>query len=240
MEKLRALKDRDGSLLVFDHQEAGHAPGPPQVFATPEAAGAAAGLIVQRPTLLPNGLVLDTVLVESAAEARLTLHADKLRALLDQLALSDVSVPPGFDGVPITVKKPPLVMEHFRSGRLKAMLLQSRNPEVGLPPGADLARLGEVGLRILGLDAAEARRVAGSIDWHSTLVVPLPLNATTFRPVTIHGNNGLLITLTGEVEVDGERHREGSVVLWTASDRVLALRTNMSGPDAVQMAESVR
>ncbi len=237
LENLHSLKDQNGALLVFDHQETTK-PGPEQVYSTPEAAGAAAGLVLEKVTQPANGMTPGRISVEGAAEGSLTLHDAKLRAMLDQLGLSDVRIPSGFDGRPITVRKPPVAKQEYRAGTSRAMLVQARNPEVGLPPGADLARLGEVGLRVLGLDAGEARRIAGSIDWHTTLVVPVPLNASTFRPVTIQGRPGLLITLNGSVAVDGERR--GSLVMWSEDDRVLALHTNLSGGDAVVMAESVR
>ena len=72
--------------------------------------------------------------------------------------------------------------------------MQSRSPEVSLPPGADLAQLGEIGLRILGLDATEAHRFAGSIDWHSTFLVPVPAKEAEFRQVQVNGHPALLVT----------------------------------------------
>lgn len=238
LDKLHALKDQNGAMLAFDHQEV-TAPGPPKTYATRESAGAAAGFVLKQVTSPANGMKLGAITVQGPAEGRLTLHDAKLRVLLDQLGLNDVRIPSGFDGQPITVRKPPIATEDYSAGKFRATLIQARSPEVGLPPGADLAKIGEVGLRVLGLDAGEARRLAGSIDWHSTLLVPVPLNASTFRPVTIQGNNGLLITLTGKVPVSGEERR-GSMVMWTEGDRVLAIQTNLSGTDAVLMAESVR
>jgi len=237
LEKLRALKDRDHALLVFDQTEVLRDPGAPQPYGSLEAAAAAAGLTARRVTYLPNGLVEDSVFVEGEGEARLTLHASDLRTVLDQVGVTDVRMPDGFDGQPVHVKKSPVVYQRYRTDRVHVTLIQSRDPEVGLPPGGDLAQLGEVGLRVLGLDAAEAHRVATSIDWRTTLVVPVPLNASTFRPVTINGHDGLLVTNTSEK--NGERRRDGSLVLWSDGDRLFAIETNLGGPDAVAMAESV-
>jgi hypothetical protein len=240
IEKLRALKDQNNALLVFDDQQVLRDPGPRVPYASLDAARAALNLPLRRLTFLPAGLAPESVFAEREGEARFTLHADKLRALLDQLGLSDVRVPDGFDGQAIQVRKPVVVMQQYKGGRSSAALMQSQNPEVGLPAGANLAQLGEVGLRVLGLDQAEAHRVATSIDWRSTLVVPVPLNASTFRPVTIHGNNGLLVTCTGGTRPDGKPRREGSVVIWSDGDHLFALETTLGGPDAVMMAESVQ
>ena len=134
----------------------------------------------------------------------------------------------------------PMVTQSFRAGSSRLELIQSRSPEVSLPAGVDLARLGEVGLRILGLDAAEARRIAASVDWRSTLLVPVPANASSFRSVTVQGNPGLLITMTREGKVDGQRRRAGTVVMWTEGERVYALEGTLGPPDMIQVAESVR
>jgi hypothetical protein len=85
------------------------------------------------------------------------------------------------------------------------------------------------------VDANEARRMAGSIDWRSTLIVPVPANAGTFRQVTVHGNPGMLVTVTG---AEGQR-RAGTIVLWTESDRVYALQGTLGPEDMMQVAESV-
>jgi len=239
LEKLRSL-EQDNALLVFDQQEVIVNPGEPQAFPTPAAAGAAAGLEVRGPAFLPAGMILDTVLVEGAGEARFTLHEARLRALLDALDLQDVQIPPGLDGQAVTVRKPPVVIQRFRKDRREAMLVQARSPEVTLPAGVELERLGEIGLRVLGLDPGEARKLAQSIDWHTTLVVPVPMNASTFRNVTVRGNPGLLVTVASDKAGERRRHGEGTIVMWTEGERVFGLTSNLGGPELMQVAESVQ
>ena len=241
LEKLKAMKE-DQALMVFDKQETLREPGPPQYYPSLDAAGSAAGFMIRRPTYLPNGLALDSVFVDGAGEARLAVSEAKLRAVLDQLDLRDVSVPSGLDGQWIDVQKPPIVVQRFKSGNWEARFVQGPSPEVRVPPGLEVERLAEVGLRILGLDAGEARRIAQSTDWRSTLVVPVPINASTFRQVTIHGQPGLLIATSAMPSSDGKkRRREGTILMWTENDRVFGLMSrNLSPPDLVQMAESVQ
>jgi hypothetical protein len=86
---------------------------------------------------------------------------------------------------------------------------------------------------------AECERIARATDWRSTLLVPVPVNASTFRQVTVHGQPGLLIITPGERGADGKRHRDGRLLLWTVGDRVFGLRGNLRSDDIVQMAESV-
>ena len=238
-EKLRQLGP-DNALMVFDRQETVRDPGPPQVVASVEAAAAAAGFDVSRPGYLPDGLTPDTVRVQGAGEARLSVSEAKLRALLDALDLRDVALPAGLDGKVIEVRKPPVVIQQFHNtGRMRATLVQSNSPELAVPAGLDVERLAEIGLRVLGLDPGEARRIARTTDWRSTLLVPVPINASTFRQVTVHGEQGLLVTMSGR-DADGDRRREGSLVLWSEGDRVFAALGNLADKDLLQLAESVR
>jgi hypothetical protein len=239
MEKLKSL-EQDNALMVFDRQEIVREPGPSRRYSSPEEAGAAAGIAVRRLGYLPYGLALDSVVVEGAGEARLSVSESKLRTLLDQLDLRDVTVPAGLEGQWVEVRKPPAVIQLFHSERGRAGLVQAVSPEVAVPSGLDIVQLAEVGLRVLGLDAGEARRIARATDWRSTLLVPVPMNASTFRQVTIQGHSGLLITTAGAPAEDGRRHRDGTIVLWTDGDRVFGLMTSLGAPDAVQMAESVQ
>lgn len=240
VEKLRALaKNGDQTLLVFDGKQTLRDPGPAQPYADPVAAGAAAGLSVRRPSYLPDGLLPDSVWVQGAGESRLAVSEAKLRSLLDALDLRDVSVPAGLDGRSVGVRTSPVVIQKFRGPRHKATLIQALSPEVSVPAGLDVERLAEIGLRVIGLEPDEARRVARSTDWRSTLVVPVPLNASTFRQVTVHGEPGLLITTSARGD-DGDRHRDGTVVMWTEGDRVFAIAGDVNGPEVLQMAESVR
>lgn len=238
LEKLRALK-QDRALMVFDRQQVIQDPGKPVVQPSAAAASAVAGFAVESPSFLPKGLALDTVAVTGEARARLGASTARLREVLDALDLRDVQVPPNLDSQDLTVHMYPVVAQSYRAERHHLALLQSRSPEVSLPAGVDLPRLGEIGLRILGMDAGEARRLASSIDWRSTLLVPVPTTASSFRQVTVRGNPGLLVT-TSQAGGEGRRRRAGSVLMWTEGDRVFALEGTLEGADLVQVAESVR
>ncbi len=238
-DKLKSTVKEDQALEVFDHEKL-QDPGPPQYFTSLAPAAAAAGLPASRPTYLPFGLVADTVTVEGEAAMRLTVHEAKLTALLQSLNLSDVQVPAGIDGKSVEVRKPRILIQRFVNGSRHAALVQSQSPEVQVPAGVDVERLGEIGLRILGLDAGEARRVATATDWRSTLVVPVPLTASTFRQVTVHGQPALLITTTGAPDGDRRGRQDGSICLWSESDRVFGMVGNVSENEILQMAESVR
>jgi len=238
-ETIRALGEKP-ALLVFDRMERVTDPGPARYVPSPEAASSEVGFAVSAPRYLPRELARDSVFVEGEGAMRFAISETKLRTLLQRLDLSDVSVPPGLDGRWIEVHKPPMVLQRFRSPKGRhAVLVEARSPEVSVPTGMDVEGLAEVGLRVLGLDAGDARRIARSTDWRSTLLVPVPMNASTFRQVTVHGQPGLLITTTGERGADGKRGREGAVILWSEGGRVYGIQSDLVGNDLMQMAESV-
>ena len=236
-ETLRSLGE-DKESLVFDRTEKVVDPGRPRYVSSRDAASREVGYAVSAPGFLPGGLATDSIFVQGEGEVRLMVSEQKLRSLLQRLDVNDVQVPSGLDGRWIEVRKPPMVMQTFRSprGNRTTTLLQAKSPEVSVPSGWDVERLVEIGLRVLGLDQGEARRIARSTDWRSTLLIPIPMNASTFRQVTVHGQQGLMITVTDRK--DGRR-RESALLLWSEGDRVFCLQSSMSGPALVQMAESV-
>src|SRR5258705_2850866 len=237
METLRAMGEKR-ELLVFDRKEEVHDPGPPRFVASREAASSEAGFAVSVPSYLPEGLATDSTFVQGAGEVKFSISEEKLRSLLQQLDVTDVQVPKGLDGRWIEVRKPPVVVQNFRSPQnqnRRAALIQAKSPEVSVPAGWDVERLAEIGLRVLGLDGGEARRIARATDWRSTLLVPIPMNANTFRQVTVHRQPGLLITTTA----NGADRRASRVLLWSEGDRVFCIQGTLNRPDTIQMAESV-
>jgi hypothetical protein len=79
--------------------------------------------------------------------------------------------------------------------------------------------------------------MAQSIDWRTTLLVPVPANAVGVSQVDIQGNSGLMI---GMATPDGTRHRQGDLLLWSSNGRVFALRGTIPVPDLVSMAQTIQ
>jgi len=109
-----------------------------------------------------------------------------------------------------------------------------------LPPGANLQQLGEIGLRVLGLDPSEAHRIAASVDWRSTLLVPVPTNAASFRQVDVNGHKGLFIRMDGDGTGEGPNGQRGAMVMWTEGERVLAVQSDLPSEDVLEVAQSLR
>jgi len=241
-QRVKQLDDGRFDMKTFmaDRVDTLEAPGQPVFFTTPAAAGAAAGLDVAAPSFLPRGLVRDTIVVERPGSARVTLDVARLKSVLDAFDVKDVTVPPNLEGAKLTVRTTPVVLQHFASDKARANLVQARSPEVSLPPGVDLAQLGEIGLRILGMEAVEAHRFAQRIDWHSTMIVPVPTDAGEFREVTVNGQHGLLITSSEKTREGAPPRGPRNTVLWADGQKVYGLMGSLDREELLQMANSVR
>ncbi|MBI5169655.1 MAG: hypothetical protein HZA61_09220 [Candidatus Eisenbacteria bacterium] len=244
LEKLASAKVDLGT-LAGGKVEMLQEPLPPLAFASLDDASTMLGEPLERPTLLPRDMKPDSVLVTRESRARLTVDTRPVRELLDAMDLRDVRLPDGLDGQKITMNMPQLVRQRFVAGeKTRAILVQCESPVVELPPGLELSALGEVGLRLLGLSPSEAKRLAGAIDWRSTLVVPVLAGATEYQAVRVQGRPGLLVErpkdAPGATAGESGMHA-GRVVLWTNHGRVHALMAErLERSELLSMAESVR
>ncbi|HEX5047207.1 MAG TPA: hypothetical protein VFX89_08815 [Gammaproteobacteria bacterium] len=234
----------DFSQIIGGEPEVLKAPHDPVAYATAEEAGAAAGLDARTPTWLPPFFELKSAAVAGDGEMRFTAHTADLKLLLDALAISDVTIPEGIDGQQIHVRVPPILhLAYTGRGSQGLMLLEARTPEVSFPAGIDIAALGEIGLRMLGLSRSEAYRIAQSVDWRTTLLVPVPLNAASFRQVNIQGATALLIqaTATGDDAGPEPRRFGDTILMWSQQGVVYALTSAVMSPDTlIDIAQSLQ
>jgi hypothetical protein len=213
-------------------------PGKPEVVSSPEAAGQQAGFTVRVPSTLPAGFSLQDIRVQGEGTVRFKADTAKLQTLIDTLGVTDVQIPAQLNGQTVTVDKPAMVAMNYQNGNNHLIFMQSRNPQIALPDGVDLPQLGEIALRVAGMAPDEAHRFAQSIDWNSTMLIPVPANASSFRQVDVRGTTGLLITTSsaglvppavqknanGVPEIKAPRDiQPGSILLWAEGDMVYAV-----------------
>jgi len=70
---------------------------------------------------------------------------------------------------------------------------QLPSPTVSVPPSLNMQALAEAILQVTGMSAANAHAFAKTVDWSSTLVIPLPETEATYSTVRVDGVNGALI-----------------------------------------------
>jgi hypothetical protein len=206
---------------------------PPTPVASADEASGLAGYSVRVPGWLPAGATLVEAAVSGARVVQVTADTVRLQGVMDSLGITDLDVPAGLDGQTLTVNVPPMVMLRYRHDGRHTRFLQAPSPVVSLPAGVELSALGEIGLRILGLAPDEARRLAGSIDWTSTMLVPLPPTAHTFRRIDVNGHPGVA------VEHQPPNQSPTNMILWSDGERVFALMSLQHMTQVMQMALSV-
>jgi hypothetical protein len=203
-------------------------------YATAADAAAAAGIPVRTPAWVPQGFAPAGILVASEQAARITLNTAGLQAVLDTLGLADVELPEGLDGQTATVRLYPIVTQSYANGDRNVHVIQARSPEVSFPAGVDLSKLAYAGLRVLGMSRDEAYRMSVTVDWRSTLIVPVPSRAVAYRPINVAGNEGLLIE-----GVAAEETHHGGVLLWSAGDRTFAVTGAVGGEELLEIAQNL-
>jgi hypothetical protein len=75
-------------------------------------------------------------------------------------------------------------------------LIQAPSPTVSMPPDLNMVEIAEAGLQLAGMSESEAHEFCQTVDWSSTMVVPLPRNSSSYEKVNADGVEGTLITET--------------------------------------------
>jgi hypothetical protein len=243
--QLRA-SEMDLPRLIGERVQVLQEPGPLVQAASPDEAGAATGIHVRVPAWLPPEVTLRETRYRGPGRVQVVADTARLAQLLEFLGIDDVAVPPALDGGTATIAVPPVVRLTYANDRgAEAHFLQARAPEVLLPEGVEVEELAEIGLRILGFGSAEAKRFARTIDWRSTMLVPIPAGKAAFRHVEIDGHPGLLIEGPGRPAAAGSPPpatpaRPEQLLIWSADGMVFGLRGNFQAESVLRMAYSAR
>jgi hypothetical protein len=212
--------------------------GPEQIVADAGQAAALAGFNVRTPDRLPEAAVLEKIAVQAGP----AMHFEIDRAALEialQAAGARTNGLPQTEELAFDVDVASSVLQQYRLQpyRLDGDLLdflQVPSPTVSLPEGIDPTALAETAFLFLGMPADDARRMAGSIDWSSTLVIPLPTDAAQAREVSVDGATGLLIE-------SAEAEESNTALLWERDGILHFLRgTNVDIRLLLDMADSLK
>ena len=184
-------------------------PGNPTDAADAAQASQLAGFTVR----LPQNMTPSQISVSGAAAFTATVDRTKAQALIDEAGRSDLVLPASIDGAKISVNIPASVNVGYGTcpkpqaddtqsdksqipGRQYpdcVMLAEIPSPTIKAPADVNVAQLAQIGLEFTGMSSAEAAAFTNSVDWRSTLVVPIPKNAATYQQVSIDGVTGTLI-----------------------------------------------
>ena len=112
-------------------------------------------------------------------------------------------------------------------------LIQAPSPTVSVPPDLNMSDIAEAALELAGITPAEARSFCQTVDWSSTLVVPIPRNSSSYETVTVDGVEGTLIT---ETLSQGNRYS----LLWIKNGVIHSLAGHGNSSDALSLVASLR
>ena len=235
-ERINELKQLnfDPKTLFTSQPEGIGKPAEPRPVDSPAAAAAAAGISLQQPTVFPSTPLDTKALVHDRRVVHFQVDVASARQLLGLLGVDDVTLPDSLGAAPITIDASPLAEIRYRGDNYTLTLIQGRSPSVRLPDGVDTAQLGKAALRVLGLDADQAKTMSRQIDWNSTLVVPFPSDIRDVRQVQVGDAPGLLVG-------GGDRGR-GWSLYWQDGDRLTVLQGQgrISDAEMIAAAESLR
>lgn len=231
--------------------------GKPQDVASAEEASQRAGYKVR---LLGERADAPQLTVEGEQAFHMTVDRERVQGILAELGHSEVNLPASLDGATIAAHIPPAVVARYgncptdrHKGESAAsesgspapgaetsdtsncvVLIQAPSPTVSVPPELNLAQLAEAGLQVAGMTAEQAHAFCQTIDWTSTLVVPIPRGISSYQTVTVDGVEGTLINLPRE-----RRHPAGYSLVWVKNGVIYSLMGFGDSTEAVPLAETL-
>ncbi|HYL11928.1 MAG TPA: zf-HC2 domain-containing protein [Terriglobales bacterium] len=193
---------------------------------------------------------------------QMTINRDRIETLLDEVGRSDIRIPESANGALIAVHIPKTVVSMYgdcpvrhryansqsqteslaerkmeRMANMKSTnctyLVQAPSPTVSVPPELNMSEVAEAALQLVGMSPAEAHSFCQTVDWSSTMVVPIPRNTSSYETVTVDGVEGTLIT---ETLPQGNRYS----LLWIKNGVIHSLAGHGNSSDALTLAASLR
>ncbi len=235
VQQLTHLHVDPNTLFLAKPQPVGE-PAATQQAGSLAQAGALAGFDLQTPAALPSAPTATTYAIQGQNTYQFQVNVATLRSILASLGVTDVAIPDALGQQPISVVLPPTAQLHYQGKGYDITLIEGVSPTVTLPPGVDLAQLGQAILEVYGMSPQQAAALSKQIDWRSTLVFPYPLGTTRLQQVTVNGAQGMLLTVnTGDA-------RE-AVVYWQQGSHFFVLTGQgdaLGTASIVALANSVR
>lgn len=232
-------------------------PGDPQVVASADEASQLAGFQVR---LLGGSSDTPEIAVQGGAAFDFVVDRTVAQAILDEAGRSDLQLPESLDGATISVDVPAGVAAAYgdcpdvkgsdgaeqaagdaagggrRFGPTDCVLLaQIPSPTVVTPPDVDVTQLAEIGLQFMGMSAGDAQAFSQTVDWTSTLVIPIPRNGTHYEQVQVDGVSANLISQQSESGV-WDRY----TLVWVKDGIVYALTAFGDKDEGLRLANSLQ
>ena len=93
--------------------------------------------------------------------------------------------------------------------------------------------MAEAGLELAGLSPEEAQAFVQSVDWTSTLGIPVPRQGGSYQKVEVDGEEGTLIT------TPRRGSEAGYTLIWIKGGIIYSLSGLGDGGNAIELADSL-
>ncbi len=112
-------------------------------------------------------------------------------------------------------------------------LIEAPAPQVNVPDDLNIQQLAEIAFQLTRMSPTQARQLAQTIDWKTTLVLPIPRFAGSYSQVNVNGVQGTLINTSG-------RRGPGYALIWVKNGIIYGLIGHGEASDAVALANSLQ
>ena len=208
---------------------------------TQEAAAAQAGFTPR----LPASADITSLGVQPGQTIEINIDSAMMNAGLESFGYSDVKIPADLDGQKIVATIPTAVTaafgecpkelqgENLQDSMVACIgLIQLPAPSVSAPDSFPVVQLGEVILQLFGMSPVQAAEFSQSIDWSSTLILPIPTgNDVETHDVQIDGVSGTLIQ-----ELENNQY----ALIWVKDGILYGLTGQGSTSAAFRLSESLK
>jgi len=224
--------------------------GEPQEVSDVNEASALVGIPVRLPTDVEGDQQL---MVFPGTKITFDIDLARVNMILNEIGQGGIELDPELDGSQVSMELPGVVMATFGDCTIgyetaKAigadpdapeaqltectLLHQMTNPTITAPPELDVAQIGESFLQLIGMSPEEATLFSETVDWTTTLIIPIPRYSTTYEEVFVDGVEGTLILQKDYVPK--------YMLLWIKDDIVYALSGPGNRSTALTIANSLK
>jgi len=235
--------------LISSSVEMTKEPGDPVEAADVAQASELAGFTVRA----PQGMDPSQIYVSDGGAFTLTVDQKKVQTLLDEAGRSDLVLPDSVDGARVSINIPASVSVAFgtcpkpgtgESGNHEQSITERRypdcvilaqipSPSVNAPADLDIEALARIGLEFTGMSPEEANELTSTVNWTSTLLVPIPRNAAIHEQVSVDGVTGTLIQRSSD-------ETPQFALLWVKDGIIYAISgLGTDSQQAIEMANSL-
>lgn len=182
---------------------------------------------------------LNRLMVQPGTAFEGTFNQELAVQVLQSLGKGSLSLPAGLNGAVVKVNVPDAISAAYGHCRFNTnpesvsavgsstislgdkclLLVQLPSPTVDTPPDLPVTRLAEIGLQVLGTAPDKAAQIAQSIDWTTTLVIPIPRGEMDSRTVTVDGVQASLLIQKSS----GSGMVPGYSLVWAKNGMVYAI-----------------